>query len=311
LTLTQLNVAAGLVSLNIDSTGAATTGNVITDVGTGVGVNANVDVNGGTHLTFGSAGSPYLFTGAVTAGAVINADVAGSVDTGGVEAWLGLVGRPNGNNPSQTFIGGTGPDTAHVLNFEATVVNFTAGGQDTVDFHEPRDSGAGFLTNNPAVDGSPELYNSVIGFTQANDTIDITNGPLMNSLQFTNSVAPVNVPAGATTGILGVNTDAVESGVAVADNWIKLNTPVPTIGATAQAGFNSAIGAGGQVTVGQAAHSYLASYYDSSNSQAVFVTVASNGADHIVSGSAVDVIGLIKMTATDYNNLAATNLHWT
>ena len=56
--------------------------------------------------------SPYNFTGALTTGGGAVIDASG--DTGGVEVWLGEVFRPNFPNPTQTFIAGTGTNTAHL-----------------------------------------------------------------------------------------------------------------------------------------------------------------------------------------------------
>jgi hypothetical protein len=302
LDLPELTVATGLVSLNIQSTGTASD-NVIDNVSN---IADNVNITGGTHLTFGSEAAPYTFTGTAVSGAVINASL-GAGDTGGVTAWLGEVFVPNFPNPTQTFIGGAGNDTVHLLNFEGTVVDFSKGGNDIVNFTQPRDAGDGQLSNTPATDGSPELYNSVVGWSTANDTIQITNGGLMNNLQFTNGGF---VPGGAATAILDFNTGSIANGSTVPDNWIKIDTPTTATGATANQGFQSAIGAAGQITTSAANESYLASFYDSTHGQAVFVTAASDAADHITNATTVDVIGLIKMTATDYANLTTASVHY-
>jgi hypothetical protein len=304
LDLPELTVAAqtpALNEVNLDSTGSAATNEIFNIIG----VAANITVTGGTPLLLGNEGNPYEFTGASTTGggAVIDA----SADTGGVDVWLGEEFTPNFPNPTQTFIAGTGENTANLLNYEATVVDFSHGGTDTVNFTQPRDSGLGLLSNNPAVDGSPELYNSVVGWTTALDTIHITNGGLMNDLNFTNGGL---VPAGATTAILNFTTGSTENASAVADNWIKINTPTTTTGATANAGFDSAIGAAGVITTSAPATSYLASFYDSTNGQAVFVTTASNATDHITNANTVDVIGLIHMSAADYAALGTSSVHF-
>ena len=297
LTLNELDVATGLVSLNINSIGTASD-NVIDNVSH---INNNVIVTGATHLTFGSEANPYTFTGTAVSGAVIDA----SADTGGVEAWLGRELSPNFPNPTQTFIGGTGNDTAHVLNFEATVVDFSKGGSDIVDFHEPRDSGAGLLSNTPATDGSTELYNSVVGWTTANDTIQITNGPAMNDVQFTNGGL-----ATAPTSILSFNTGAIVDASAEHDNYIKINTPAVTTGATATQGFDTAIGAGGSVHTAATGEFYLASFYDTTHTQAVFVTAESVAGSLINNTSTVDVVGLVHMSAADYAALGTASVHF-
>ena len=301
LTLGELNVATGLVSLNIDSTGAATDNDILNVSN----VDVNVIVTGATHLTFGSEAAPYNFTGTATSGAVIDA----SADTGGVDVSLGRVLDPNFPNPTQTFIAGTGTNDAHLLNYEATVIDFSKGGTDTVEFHEPRNAGDGLLSNTPATDGSLELYNSVVGWTTAKDTIAITNGPSMNNVAFTDTGA--TVVAGNATSILDFNTGAIVNASAVHDNWIKIDTPAVTTGATALQGFDTAIGAGMITMGGPASAAYLASFYDTTHSQAVFVTVDStaNVINNLVAD--VSVVGLIHMSAADYGALSASSLHFT
>ena len=218
--------------VNLDSMGNAAT-NHIDNISN---VEANITVTGDTPLVLGTLGAPYDFTGALTTGGGAVIDASG--DTGGVEVWLGPVARPNFPNPSQTFDAGTGTDTVHLLNFEATVVNFSPTGTDTVDFHEARFSGAGLLSNSPAPptsDGSTELYNSVNGWVTANDTIDITNSggfSITGALLSTNGAAP----ALGASSILNFTTGAAVDAHAVADNWIKISTATATTGATAQAG---------------------------------------------------------------------------
>jgi hypothetical protein len=223
--------------------------------------------------------------------------------------WLGPEEDPNFPNPTATFIGGPGNDTVHVLNFEATVVDFSKGGNDIVDLHSGV-TGEGLLSNNPAVDGSSELHNSVTGWTTANDTIHITNlrGNVSLSLNFTNGGV---VLAGATTSILNFTTGAVVDGSATPDNWIKINTPTATLGDTADTGFDSAIGADGSIHTAAGDHFYLASFYDSTHGQAVFGATDSNRAGDIDDTSSVEVVGLIHMSAADYAAMGPSNLHFT
>jgi hypothetical protein len=310
LVLNQLTVAAapGLAALNILSTGTAPGDNIITNLSTNPvaavpTVEVNVSIRGDHHLTFGSKDGAYAFIGGT---------VDASTDTGGVTTWFAntpndSTATPPSTNPNvdNTFLGGPGNDTVHLLNFWTDVVNFTTGGMDTVDFHEPRnDNGASPLANVPGSAATTSLYNAVFGFTQANDTIDITNGPLMHDLAFTND-GPVM--AGAATSILQYTTGAVINASALADNWIKIVTATSGAGQTVNQGFDSAIGAGTITT--SANNFYLASYYDLTDSQAVFVTVDAHGGGHVIdTASTVDVVGLIHMSQADYAALTAANL---
>jgi hypothetical protein len=289
-----------LQSLNINSTGAATD-NVIEDASL---IGANINVAGATHLSLGRQFDGYPFTGNATAGAVIDA----STQTGGVEAWLANIGFRNfPTAPSQTFIGGSGNDTVHLENSGATVVDFSKGGKDIVDFHlNSVVLGGGFL-----VDNSQHVYTSVTGWTTANDTIHIVNDHHVNNLQFTDGGF---VFAGSTTNILTYSTGSIEDASTVADNYIKITTPTTTTGATAAEGLNSAIGAGGSITTAAPNESYLTSYYDSTHGQAVFLTAESNAAGVIndtLGNLEVGVVGLFHMSAADYAALGPSSLHFT
>jgi hypothetical protein len=308
-TLPELTVAAGNPPLAINSTGSASD-NVIIDVST---IADNVAITGGTHLTFGSpiAATQYAFVGGT---------IDASADTGGVTTWLPRIGgaSPPVPSPSQTFIGGSGNDLVHVLNFQGDVVDFSKGGTDIVEFHEARINGSGLLTNAPP---STEFYNTVNGWTTANDTIDITQSASISfqgALHFTNGGA---VPAGGATGVLDFTSGSVEDGHLTPDNWIKIDTAVATVGDNAATGLSNAIGVGGTINVnGLPANSpFLMSYYDESNHQAVFATLNSNAggtaniinqADANAGGHAVNVIGLVHMSQADYAALGAGNLQF-
>jgi hypothetical protein len=295
LTLGQLTVGAGLASFNVDSTGSASD-NVITNVAT---VLDNVTITGGTHLTFGSLADPYSFVGGT---------IDASADTGGVTTWLADLGTPNLPKPTQTFIGGTGGDTVHLLNFAGDVIDFTKGGSDIIDFHVARFTGDGLLTNAPP---SLQLYNSVLGFTQANDTVDITNSAALTAfgaVAFTNDGA---VPAGAATNILQYTGSGVVNAQTLPDNWIKIVHPTSGAGETAATGLAAALGTG---TINVAAsHSFVVSYYDLTDQEAVFETIHTAGTS-ITAATAtaanVNVLGLVHMSQTDYAALTAGNLHF-
>ena len=97
LTLNQLTVATGLASVNIDSTGAATT-NVITNISS---VDDNITVTGGTDLTLGSAAAADHYTFASGTINALNVEASG-----GVTAFLWpTVGT------AQTFVAGPAGST--------------------------------------------------------------------------------------------------------------------------------------------------------------------------------------------------------
>jgi hypothetical protein len=296
-TLNQLTVAAapGLVAVNIDSTGG---NNVITDVST---VRVNVAITGDTHLTFGSQGGPYSFVGGI---------IDATTDTGGVQTWLANLGGPT--SPAQTFRGGPGNDTVHVLNFGHDLIDISTGGNDIVDFHATFPNGGGGL-NQP---NNALNYNSVVGFT-ANDTINITNTAATDNIAFTNDgVVPTGVAGGVASSILLYTTGSLVNAAGLADNWIKVVTPISGAGDTATTGFFSAMGAGGTIDV-SAAHFYLMSFYDLTDQLAAFVTVNSAAGGSPVqitqadaTNAGVHVVGLIHMSQADYAALTTANLHF-
>jgi hypothetical protein len=301
LTVDALTIAAtspALATLNLTSTGNAAT-NVITNVSA---VADNVAITGATPLVFGSAAGPYSFMHGV---------IDASGDTGGVTTWLSLgeVSPVTNPTPLTTFIAGTGTDIVNLTPgaFAGNLIDFSKGGTDTVQFTEARYAGDGLLTNNPPA--SVELYNSVLGFTQAHDTIDITNSGILTAfgaVAFTNDGT---VPAGAATSILQYTGTSINAS-ALPDNWIKIDPPTSGAGQTAAEGLASAIG-GGTITVA-ASHPYLVSYYDLTDSQAVFETIHTAGTT-ITAATAtnanVNVIGLAHMSQADY--AAFSNLHFT
>jgi hypothetical protein len=290
LTLNELTVGP-FEALNINSTGTAT-GNVITDVSH---VQDSVSITGGTHLTFGSDTGAYSLQ---------HGEVAASADTGGVEAWLARIAGGGTGVAEQTFIGGTGNDIVHVMNFTGTVVDFSKGGTDAAEFRESLYFGGGDPLNDTA-----HNFNQVVGWTTANDAININNHGAFGLAPGT-PVSSTNdgvVGAGAPTNILQYVTGDVINAAATPDNWIKIDTPISGAG-TAKAGFNDAMGAG-HITVAAAAQSYLLSYYDLTDSQAVFVT-ADVARTTINAGNSVSVIGVVHMSQADYAALGSGSLHF-
>jgi hypothetical protein len=292
LVLNSLFVGPGLAALNVNSTGTAPD-NVINKV---FPVKDDVIITGGTHLTFGVGLGGYGLEGGT---------IDARTDTGGVETTLALIAAAT---KTQTFLGGPGNDTVHVLNFFHTTIDFSTGGSDIVNFTNAFFNGGGPLANNPGFS-----YNTVLGFAEANDRIDLTNSPFLGDIAFTND--GVVGAVGAST-ILQFTTNTLVNASALPDNWIKIVTPTSGAGLTAAQGMAESIGLLGAIQV-SAGHNYLVSYYDLTDSQAVFATIdsAAGGAPtFITAGDAtnagVHVIGLIGMSQDDYAALAANNLHF-
>src|SRR5262249_49133638 len=115
----------------------------------------------------------------------------------------------------------------------------------------------------------------------------------LNELHYTTGQA---IPALGTTG---------------AFNYIHVDTPVATAGLTQAGAFiNALAGAGIAVT---ARHDYLLSFYDSQNSQAVFVAVDSGAGALPTFIDATDfpgaaTVALVGMSVTDYQNLGPNNI---
>jgi hypothetical protein len=69
---------------------------------------------------------------------------------------------------------------------------------------------------------------------------------------------------------------------------------------------------GGSITVATPGASYILSYYDPTDSQAVFVTANTTAStiDGSFGNTSVSVIGVIHMSQADYAALTAANLHF-
>jgi hypothetical protein len=251
-------------------------------------VAANVSISGSTALEFGdSVPDGYLLLGGT---------IDAHADTGTVTTFLSHVGL-NAGNAAQTFIAGTGTDFVTIGNFGGDVIDFSVGGTDTVTFTAAPLAGGGLLTN------PLHIYNSVLGFTAANDSVNISVGGIPTV--YTDTHAPVLAGDAATP--LDI-TLGVHPGGAVHANYLDIITPTSGAGQTAQAAFTSAM-TGSAVTGLGAGNNYVTSYYDLTDSQAVLATVTSSGGGIVTGASAIHVIGLIHESAADYAGLAG-NLHF-
>ena len=299
LTVDALVVAATSpinATLNIDSIGDAGDNDIM-----GVaGVAANVVITGGTHLTFGSAASPYGFSARYYRRQRGYRRCNNVVEPGR--------NKPHYPTPLDTFIGGTGTNIVNLTPgaFAGNLIDFSKGGTDTVSFTEARYAGDGLLTNNPPA--STELYNSVLGFdANPNNLIDIHNSgflTLLGAVFNTNGTGPV--AAGAAIETLDYTTGTLVNASTVPDNFIDIMTPVNTVPGvtTASSGFALAMGFG-VITVGGGAHPFLMSYYDVQDHEAVLGSVESSAGGFITAAQAasVNVVGLIHMSEAELRHV--------
>jgi hypothetical protein len=236
-------------------------------------------------------------------GGIIDATAGATVDTGGVEVWLGVVGF-NTPNPAQTFVGGKGGDFVHVTQNGGDVIDFSAGGGDgdTVEFSGGTRAGSNLVPPPElALNDTTHQYNNVLGFS-GGDSVNVSVGGIGVPLSYTD-LPPTAVAAGDATSAFsylapGLTEDATTSH----SNFIDFVSPITALpGASPQEGFIDAI-ASGKIDV-QGAGTYLMSYYDTTHSEAVLGTVTT-GAGVIDNTASVRVVGLIHESAADYAALA-------
>jgi hypothetical protein len=282
LTLDNLTVGPGLASLHIESESSGATGNVITDFSN---VTDSVTVTGRTHLTLGSAAGPYLFKGGT---------IDASADTGGVAVWLGDVGL-NAGKAAQTFIGGPGNDFANVLNPGGDVIDFSKGGADIVQFNTTTGPLAPLADNVPG----GFFYNHVLGFTGTDSVnvkvANVNAATLPSSLTTTQDVA---VAAGDATNPFVYTSGTDVNASKAAYNFVDIVTPVSTGGLNASQGFQAAI-AGGEIETKGPSVSVMGSFYDATNSQAVYF-VDVHATRDILGTDPIKVVGLVHMTEATY-----------
>ena len=290
--LGRLIVAPGLGgSLNIHGLDG---GGSIDDVGL---VADNINIDGDSPVSIGSFSSFAFQDPTRPTGGTIDAHT----DMGGVTVFM-QAGPTATGLPAQTFIGGPGGGTVHLQGFGGTNVDFSIAGPDTVQF----DSEANYTSTHPILDATHQ-YNQVLGFTAANATLNVTNSSALGefgAVNFTDGSGVV--PSGAAappTDTFTFNTDTALADAAIDPfNFIKIDSPVAaTTGSTVQGAFNEAMGVAGSILV-NGSHEFLASFYDSTTSQAVVETVHSTAAlgGLIAAGDHVSVVALVHMSAADY-----------
>jgi len=292
----NLHVAG--INLNLVTAGKATN-NFILNVSD---VKANVNIEGGTHLDFGTtaAGAYGFKTGVIDA----------SKTTGGVNTWL--AGDSTNVTPgTETFIGGSGNDRVHFLDFRSDVANFTQGGSDVAEYHTFQ------ALNTFAVNSTG--YLKVIGFTLDDalefhaSTVAPGAGGLFSTLP---TAAPNAVAAGDPLVTLNEAQNVALNPANAQDfNYIHLDTPVSVGALTPIAAFAAAIGTGSVINFSAVSHQYLASLYDTVTSQAMFFSVNPTVAGVATTLTAADagsvnVIGMVGMSQADYAALGNAQIHF-
>jgi hypothetical protein len=278
LTIDTLTVPAGNGLVTINSAGAAAD-NVITKVDA---VAANVEITGGTHLTFGSKANPYDF-----AGGTIDA----TTDTGGVTTWLSAA-----LGPAQTFVGGAGNDIVNFIGANDAIANFANGGVDTAVFHNSAPSGP--ITG-------PNIFINVDNFVAA-DAVDLKvadiNATLPGGagvLEHTNGSGPV--VAGEAINAFQFQTGTAVDASGIAANFIDIVTPQNVaVGETAQVAYDNAFGGGSIISNNAFPASVMAAFYDVTDQQAVYV-IDTQAFGVIVGTDIVRVVGLVHMTEAQFN----------
>jgi hypothetical protein len=123
----------------------------------------------------------------------------------------------------------------------------------------------------------------------------------------TNAAGIAQAAAGA-TGVQSVAQNAAGVGYTAGTDMVKLTTGV-AFTTSIQATFNAAIGTATVTGMG-AGRDIFASYYDTTNSAAVFLSVSTASGTNTVleTGDTVTLIGTVNMTASDYGLFSNANL---
>ena len=234
---------------------------------------------------------------------VANGTINATVATGGVSVDL----APTAGDV-QTFVAGTGTNLANLFSAVAGaagggVIDFSHGGTDTVEFHDTQ--GSGF-----AIDATGNKnYNQVLGFTAANDSINISQSHPGIATVNTDGTAITPLPQAGSA--FNYSTGTSVSAAGFHDNFIDITTPITSTAAEiAQTAFGDAIGTavGNGIAVNGAAGSVLVSFYDNTTGDAV-LAVAAPAAPAITNATPITVVGLIHESAADYGHIAS-SLHF-
>lgn len=244
-------------------------------------------VTGGDTLNFGNATAKITMTATAGANALTGSATIASTITGGSG-----VDTIIGGAAADTIVGGAGNDL---------ITNRTAG---TATAADKISGGAGNDTF--TLLGSVASATAYTGAANVSDFV-INNDIFALSATLTNYVAGagtiqvgVAVAGAGATGIQTVAQNAAGAGYTAGGDLIKLTTGV-AFTTSVQATFNAAIGTASVTGLG-AGRDIFASYYDTTNSVAVFVSVNSTAGTNTIleTGDVITLIGTVNMTAADY-----------
>jgi S-layer protein len=277
----------GTALLNYDASGLTrgavsfTSGALTTDV------TVKGSVTGGDVLNFGAAVAKVTITATAGSNTLTGSATIASTITGGSGADTIV-----GGAAADTIVGGAGNDN---------ITNRTAG---TATAADKISGGTGNDTF--VLLGSVASATAYTGAANVSD-FAVTNDIMGLSATVGNYVAgagtiQVGVAAAAAgaTGIQSVAQNAAGAAYTAGGDLIKLTTGV-AFTTSVQATFNSAIGTSIITGLG-AGRDIFASYYDTTNSVAVFVSVNSSATvnTELQTGDVVTLIGTVNMTAADY-----------
>lgn len=285
----------GTALLNFDASGL--TKGAVTFTSGALTTDATVkgSVTGGDTLNFAASVAKVTMTATAGTNTLTGSSTIASAITGGSGA-----DTITGGAAADTLIGGAGNDT---------ITNRTAGTATAADV----------LTGGTGNDtfvllGSVASATSYSGAANVTD-FAVTNDIMAFSATLTNYVAGagtiqngVAAAAAGATGIQSVAQNAAGAAYTAGGDLIKLSTGV-AFTTSVQATFNAAIGTASVTGLG-AGRDIFASYYDTTNSVAVFVSVNTTAGTNTVleSGDTVTLIGTVNMTAADYALFSNANL---
>jgi S-layer protein len=244
-------------------------------------------VTGGDTLNFAAAVAKVTMTATAGANSLTGSATIASTITGG-----------SGND---TIVGGAAADSLVGGAGNDTITNRTAG---TATAADTISGGAGNDTF--VLLGSVASATAYTGAANVSD-FAVTNDIVGLSATLTNYVAGagtiqagVAAAAAGATGVQTVAQNAAGAAYTAGGDLIKLTTGV-AFTTSVQATFNAAIGTASVTGLG-AGRDIFASYYDTTNSKAVFVSVNSTAGTNTIfeTGDVVTLIGTVDMTSADY-----------
>jgi len=308
----------GVETLNITNsgTGAATIEGAVT-ITPSIGGARNLNILGSAQVILEGNNTFSIFSAAnMTGGGVRMVNAAGTTTTVTQLAanitGSGFADRLGGSANSDVINGGAGAD---IINGNGGADLLTGGSSfDAFNFNAV---GAGIAGNAGTLTSATSytlISDLVVGTTAAtSDLINIARGVTYTGTAGALTNADGTALAGGQDGAVNATSVAGGQVIVVADavNFIKFtNAATTATGATADAAFDSVIGAGtitSQTATAQAAY-ILSTFYDAANSQAVVGYIIS--ANTVISAAdQFNVLSTVTMTAADYANFGANQIN--